>query len=127
LDRGWVKAGANAATPPSVPPTSLGTIDVIARIRSENLNKQIQGSFFALPHLSTSTTSNTFSIAHAQGVSAAPFYMDLVSAMPTAAGPFNQIELPDLSDGPHYAYAIQWLAFAALILIGRGMLFREFN
>ena len=127
LDRGWVKAGANAATPPSVPPTSLGTIDVIARIRSENLNKQIQGSFFALPHLSASATSNTFSIAHAQGVSAAPFYMDLVSATPKAAGPFNQIELPDLSDGPHYAYAIQWLAFAALILIGRGMLFREFN
>ena len=127
LDRGWVKAGVNAATPPSVPAAARGTVDVIGRIRSENLNKQIQGSFFAMPRLSTSTTSNTFSIEHAQGVSAAPFYLDLVSATPPTAGPFNQIELPDLSDGPHYAYAIQWLAFAALILIGRGMLFREFK
>jgi cytochrome oxidase assembly protein ShyY1 len=123
LDRGWVKAGATAATPPNVPAANTNLITVTARIRSENLNKQIQGSFFALPH----SSSYTFSIAHAQGVSAAPFYLDLVSATPASAGPINAIELPDLSDGPHYAYAIQWLAFGLLILVGRGMLYRQVN
>jgi cytochrome oxidase assembly protein ShyY1 len=123
VDRGWVKAGENAATPPHVPQPTLGNISITARIRSENLNRQIQGSLFALPH----SASNTFTIAHAQGVSAAPFYLDLVSGIPANAGPINQIELPDLSDGPHYAYAIQWLAFAVLILIGRGAIFREFR
>jgi cytochrome oxidase assembly protein ShyY1 len=123
LDRGWVKAGPNAVTPPVVPAPTSGNVTVIARIRSENLNRQIQGSLFALPHVG----SNTFTIAHAQGVSAASFYLDDVSATPASAGPFNQIELPDLSNGPHFAYAIQWLAFATLILIGRGMLYREWN
>jgi cytochrome oxidase assembly protein ShyY1 len=39
--------------------------------------------------------------------------------------PLTEIELPELSNGPHYAYGVQWLAFALLAIIGRFLLFRE--
>jgi cytochrome oxidase assembly protein ShyY1 len=30
--------------------------------------------------------------------------------------PLSEIDLPDLSTGPHYAYAIQWLFFALVVI-----------
>jgi cytochrome oxidase assembly protein ShyY1 len=65
-------------------------------------------------------------LQHIQGVSALPYYLDqLPTRAMTVDAPLTAIELPDLSNGPHYAYALQWLAFAVLVLIGRAMLFRE--
>jgi len=32
---------------------------------------------------------------------------------------------PELSDGPHLSYAIQWFAFAAIVLVGMGALLRK--
>ena len=34
-------------------------------------------------------------------------------------------ELPELSDGPHLAYAVQWIIFAGLIGYGRILIRRE--
>ena len=46
VDRGWVAAGPNATTPPIVKPVASGNLEITARIRSENLSRQLQGSFF---------------------------------------------------------------------------------
>ena len=32
------------------------------------------------------------------------------------------VELPELSDGPHMAYALQWLFFAGLVVYGRRLI-----
>ena len=37
----------------------------------------------------------------------------------------TEIQLPDLTTGPHYAYALQWALFALVILVGRIELFRR--
>jgi cytochrome oxidase assembly protein ShyY1 len=33
--------------------------------------------------------------------------------------------LPDTSEGPHLSYAIQWFTFAAIALVGYGLLVRR--
>jgi cytochrome oxidase assembly protein ShyY1 len=121
INRGWVKAGATAETPPQIP--AISTIDtrILTRIRSEDLSRQLQGSFFALPHKSQSV----FTSAQQFSESDFNFYLDLLQSDTPQNKPLSPIDLPDLSNGPHYAYAIQWLAFALLTLIGRGLLFRE--
>ena len=121
INRGWVKAGTTAETPPQIP--AISTIDtrILTRIRSEDLSRQLQGSFFALPHKSQSA----FTSAQQFSESDFNFYLDLLQSDTPQNKPLSPIDLPDLSNGPHYAYAIQWLAFALLTLIGRGLLFRE--
>ena len=121
LDRGWVKAGANAQTPPQVSAPSTEVVTVLARVRSDDISRQIEGTLFALPGTHRPATD----LSRVQGISAAPFYLDLLSGSDAKAEPINQITLPELSNGPHFAYAIQWLAFAFLIVVGRVLLFRE--
>lgn len=121
VDRGWVAAGPNAATPPVVEPISSENLEITARIRSENLSRQLQGSFF----VTRASSEKPESIAKLQGVDANPYYLDLLGSPNGQVKPLTEIELPELSNGPHYAYGIQWLAFALLALIGRFLLFRE--
>jgi len=121
VDRGWVAAGPNAATPPTVEPVASGNLEIIARIRSENLSRQLQGSFF----VTRTTSEKPESITKLQGVEANAYYLDLLGSPDGRVKPLTEIELPELSNGPHYAYGIQWLAFALLALIGRFLLFRE--
>jgi cytochrome oxidase assembly protein ShyY1 len=121
VNRGWIKAGANANTPPQVPAISPAATQITARVRSEDLSKQLQGSFFALPQ----KVSDIYSTQKKFGESTFNFYLDLLASDIPENKPLTPIDLPDLTNGPHYAYAIQWLAFAVLILIGRIMLFRE--
>ena len=121
VDRGWVAAGPNAATPPKVTPAIEGNVEITARIRSENLSRQLQGSFF----VTRVETEKPKSITKLQGVDAKPYYLDLLPSEDGQINPLTNIDLPELSNGPHYAYAIQWLAFTALALIGRILLFRE--
>lgn len=121
VDRGWVAAGKSASTPPIVS-TVDGEINTItARIRSENLSRQLQGSFF----VTSAKSAKPESIAKIQGVDAQPYYLDLISSSNESLVPLTEIELPELTNGPHYAYALQWLAFACLALVGRFLLFRE--
>lgn len=121
VDRGWVAAGPNATTPPKVSPAVVGSVEITARIRSENLSRQLQGSFF----VTRAQAEKPESITQLQGVEAKPYYLDLLPSANGEITPLTEIELPELSNGPHYAYALQWLAFAALALIGRVLLFRE--
>lgn len=121
VNRGWVAAGPNAATPPMVNPAIEGNVEITTRIRSENLSRQLQGSFF----VTRAASEKPESITKLQGIDAKPYYLDLLPSANGKIVPLTNLELPELTNGPHYAYALQWLAFAALALIGRILLFRE--
>ena len=121
VNRGWVAAGPNAATPPTITPVIEGDVEITTRIRSENLSRQLQGSFF----VTRAASEKPESITKLQGIDAKPYYLDLLPSANGKIMPLTDIELPELTNGPHYAYALQWLAFAALALIGRILLFRE--
>ncbi len=121
IDRGWVAAGKSASTPPSIPVLAGNPLSITARIRSDDLTHQIAGSFFA----TIPTKRSGIQLNSVQGVRAAPFYLDLIrpEMAPIA---LTKIDLPDLSNGPHFAYALQWVFFAIIILVGRIAIFREF-
>ena len=121
VDRGWVAAGKNAQTGPVIPalPTTLNQVHL--RIRAEALIHEVKGSFIA----TGSSPALLKSMQNFQGVEAAPFYTDLVGSSNSAIQPLSAEQLPDLSTGPHYAYAFQWWFFAFIILVARGVLLRE--
>ena len=114
VDRGWVKAGKDARTAPVITPIPKGEVAIKARLR---LDRSLpQGAFFALP----ATGAGMISKLNAQsGLKSEGFYLDLIGGADPLLEPKVPAQIPELSDGPHLAYALQWIFFAGLIGYGR--------
>ena len=114
VDRGWVKAGATATTPPDVTSVPDNDVSITGRLRLDS--SLPRGSFFALP----ASGQGLVSELNAQSqMDTEKFYIDLLSGSDPSLTPTSPAQLPPLSDGPHKAYALQWLFFGGLIIYGR--------
>jgi cytochrome oxidase assembly protein ShyY1 len=120
VDRGWIKAGSDATIPPQLQPTNENEITINGRLRLDS--SLPQGKFFAV---SNDSERNLVSELDArQGIQTEEFYIDLISATDSSMNPDVPVELPELSDGPHMAYALQWVFFAGLVIYGRRLIRR---
>ena len=114
VDRGWVKAGKDATTAPEVTAPPIGQVSITGRLR---LDRSLpQGAFFALPESGGGMISklNAQADSNSEG-----FYLDLLSGSVSSLTPTVPAQVPELSDGPHLAYSLQWIFFAGLIIYGR--------
>ena len=115
VDRGWVAAGASATVAPKTPDVPRGPVEITARLRLDT--SLPSGSFFALP---INRDEGLVSKLNAQsGLASENYYLDLISGSDPLLTPVAPAEIPSLSDGPHLAYAVQWLLFAGLVVYGR--------
>jgi len=118
VDRGWVKAGSDATIPPQLQPTNEQKVSIDGRLRLDS--SLPQGRFFAV---SNDSRRNLISQLDARkGVQTEDFYIDLISSSDSSMSPDVPVELPELSDGPHMAYALQWIFFAGLVIYGRRLI-----
>jgi cytochrome oxidase assembly protein ShyY1 len=121
VDCGWVKAGATAMTPPDLPTLPIGLVEISGRLRLDS--SLPQGSFFAIP---VGNSRGLISEADEEsGQKSESFYIDLLGGNQPSLTPKVPAELPELSDGPHLAYALQWIFFAGLVIYGRFLIRRE--
>ena len=119
VDRGWLVAGKDALTAPEIPVTPVGKVEIVGRLRLDT--SLPRGSFFALP----ASGDGLISKWNAQKeVNTEPFYLDLLSGSWLSSVKVPA-QLPELSDGPHMAYALQWVFFAGLIVYGRILIRRS--
>lgn len=119
VDRGWVQAGATATTPPEVTSVPAGEVTITGRFRLDS--SLPRGSFFALP----GSGENLVSELNAQSqLNTEKYYLDLLSGSEPSLTPAVTAQLPSLSDGPHMAYALQWLFFGGLVIYGRFLIRR---
>ena len=115
VDRGWVAAGASATVAPATSPVPTGIVSITARLRLDS--SLPSGSFFALP---LNRDDDLVSELNAQsGLASESYYLDLISGSLPSLTPTAPAEIPSLSDGPHLAYAVQWILFAGLVVYGR--------
>jgi surfeit locus 1 family protein len=119
VDRGWLVAGKDALTAPIVPFTPSEKVEVVGRLRLDT--SLPQGSFFALP---TSGEGLVSKWNAQKEVLTEPYYLDLQSGSWLSAVKVPA-QLPELSDGPHMAYALQWVFFAGLVGYGRILIRRS--
>ena len=118
VDRGWVKAGSDATVPPELQPTNENPISIAGRLRLDS--SLPRGKFFAVAN--DSERNLVSQLDARKGIQTEKFYIDLISATDAAMNPQVPVELPELSDGPHMAYALQWIFFAGLVLYGRRLI-----
>lgn len=114
VDRGWVEAGATATTAPKVTEVPGTQVTINGRLRLDS--SLPRGSFFALPGNGQGLVSEL----NAQSqLNTEKFYVDLLSGSDPRLTPAVAAQLPELSDGPHMAYALQWIFFGGLVIYGR--------
>ena len=117
VDRGWVATTNQGLTDPSqVPAPPSGTVTVTGSVRQD-----AEGSSAQVVDGSARAISSA-QIQPAIGIPVYGGFVDLKTETPAPATALEAADLPDLSNGPHFFYALQWWFFGLLALFGFGYL-----
>jgi cytochrome oxidase assembly protein ShyY1 len=116
VNRGWLATENAGDASPDVPAPPDGEVTVEGWVRAD-----ATGDSAAV----TDGTTRAVSSREIAATLDAPVYggfVELVSEDPEAREPLALTERPDLSEGPHFFYGLQWWFFAALGVFGFGYL-----
>ena len=112
VDRGWYATGNRGVTTTDVPEPPIGEVTVTGRVR-----RDATGDSTAVADQSTRAISSV-EIGEALDREVLSGFVDLVSESPEPAEPLEPAEEPELDDGPHFFYGLQWWFFGALAIFG---------
>lgn len=121
VNRGWIKVSGAATTTPDVPAAPAGDVTVIGRIQPSQVSDGPQPSDMPSGQISDLDVGL---IGKGLG-QVYPAYLELISSTPAQSAGLTLLPLPDLTDGPHLGYAIQWVLFAGITVAGYVMLARR--
>jgi cytochrome oxidase assembly protein ShyY1 len=110
VNRGWIPIGSSASSNQSIPLAPVGTVNLEGYLQPFNES-------ITQPKDLPLSQVNTIDYNYFESEIANNFYVQLAKSSPMD----NQvaiIPLPELSNGPHFSYAIQWILFALLLPIG---------
>jgi len=113
VDRGWVPAGASATDLPDVPPPPTGEVTVVGRVRPAEPPK---GG--APPPPGQVVRIDVPTIGRDLGYPLLGGYVELAAEQPRPAAAPAPLPPPEVSDGPHLSYAVQWFLFAVVAVGG---------
>jgi cytochrome oxidase assembly protein ShyY1 len=117
VDRGWFSTSNQGSIDAAeVPAPPSGTVTVTGYVRQD-----AGGGSTQVVDASTRSISSG-AIGPAVGIPVYGGWVDLKSESPAASVPLEPAGLPDLSNGPHFFYALQWWFFGILALFGFGYL-----
>ena len=119
VNRGWIEAVGGAGAVQPVPPPPSGPVTVVGRVQPSQDAPSPQPSDLPAGQVTD------LDVALVGGSGAYPGYVDLVSSDPTQASGLTPIPLPELDEGPHLSYAVQWILFAVVAVTGFVLLVRR--
>ncbi|MEU8246401.1 SURF1 family protein [Nonomuraea sp. NPDC048916] len=127
VNRGWVKAGATADSPPEVPPPPTGQVNVTGRLRLSETEKS--SGLRDRPGLPAGQVLLINSDAIGQGL---PYrlldgYVELTGQQPEVASAPEPVPAPDVGSGGglNLAYGVQWWLFIGVAIGGWLLLIRR--
>jgi cytochrome oxidase assembly protein ShyY1 len=120
VNRGWVEAVGGASATPVVPEPPSGTVTVTGRVQPSE-----QGPSSQPKDLPAGQVTDLDVALVAGAISVYPGYVDLIGSTPAQADGLTPTPVPDLSDGPHLSYAMQWIVFALVAIVGFVLLVRR--
>jgi cytochrome oxidase assembly protein ShyY1 len=114
VDRGIVSVTNGAQIPTVAPPPPTGVVTVVGHVRRDEEGKRSA----RVPVNGSMRLIDSGSIAATLPYPVADGYIGLLTVDPPQSGGFKPIALPEISDGPHFWYAVQWFMFAGIGLAG---------
>jgi cytochrome oxidase assembly protein ShyY1 len=112
VDRGWLATENGGAVPDDVPPPPSGTVTVTGWVRADATGDSARVSDGSARAISSTE------IERAIGRDLYGGFLVLDSEDPPAATPLAKAALPDLGNGPHFFYGLQWWFFGLLAIFG---------
>jgi cytochrome oxidase assembly protein ShyY1 len=112
VDRGWFATDNRGATTADVPAPPDGEVDVTGWVR-----RDAEGDSAEVTDQSTRAVDSA-RIGEALDREVLGGWVDLRSESPEPATPLQPVELPELDNGPHFFYGLQWWFFGALAIFG---------
>lgn len=116
IDRGFVKLDNKSGVLPFAPAPG-GTVQVTARVRSDETDPKNRDAF---ADASTGGRLQSYVVdskvvARAGRLDIRPGYFQLDTDQP---GVLGALPLPQTDSGPFFSYALQWIAFGAMAVLG---------
>ncbi|MEH3033669.1 MAG: SURF1 family protein [Aeromicrobium erythreum] len=114
VDRGWMETDNTNRRPTNLPQLPSGQVTVTGWLRQDNgagddAVKPTDGQVRAI---ASRGLAGTVDYPLRKG------YVDLLKQSPAAAGDLQAEPEPELGQGPHFFYALQWWFFALLAVVG---------
>ncbi len=112
VDRGWMAADNRGADPADVPAPPPGEVTVTGWVRTD-----ASGDSTRVTNQSTRSISSA-TIGEALDREVYGGFVDLKSESPAPDRALEGAELPELDNGPHFFYGLQWWFFGLLAIFG---------
>ena len=122
VNRGWTPAKNSALSTPEVMTPPSGLVHIAGRIRIVDSAGQAQPA--DLPKGQVNTIVPTQIVPQHKVLRNA--YLEMTASKPQSlSADLKQIQAPEISEGPHRSYALQWIFFAIMAVIGWAILVRN--
>ena len=128
VDRGYALAGGGAAQAPQVPAAPAGEVTVTGIVKlpyaadDDATRVEMVGPYRSVRALDPAVLSDDLGVPLAGGYI---IVSDEQTADSSAIADIPRIPSPELDDGPHLSYAVQWWIFAVMTLFVFGYLARR--
>jgi cytochrome oxidase assembly protein ShyY1 len=115
VDRGFLPKQGGELAPSSIPAAPSGEVTVTGRLRRSERGGHTNGG---TPVDGTARLINGPDFAPALGLTLYDGYLTVEQQVPAADPAFDGLPGPEIDDGPHFFYALQWFFFALLAIGG---------
>jgi cytochrome oxidase assembly protein ShyY1 len=120
VNRGFVPLSESA------PPAPAGTVTVTGRLRPSETRRTGQLSDPADGVLTVAQRIDLGRLASQFDAPLVPMYLSLLASEPADGDPYPEpVARPDLTEGPHLSYAVQWFIFSTAVAVGWALAVRH--
>jgi cytochrome oxidase assembly protein ShyY1 len=114
VDRGYITLPPGVKIPTAIPAPPAGEVTVVGHVRRNEQGRRaaltpVNGE---MRQLSSDVVAPTLPYPIVNG------YIGLLTVTPAQDPAFQPVELPEISDGPHFWYAVQWFMFTGIGILG---------
>jgi cytochrome oxidase assembly protein ShyY1 len=112
VDRGWLQTDNRGADQADVPVPPSGEVDVTGWVRADGTGDSTEVTDQSVRAISSVAIGDALDRRVYGG------FVELRSEDPEPVTSLEQVELPELDNGPHFFYGLQWWFFGVLAVFG---------
>lgn len=121
VNRGFGEVPRGQPMPTTAPRAPEGEVTVVGLVRMDETG----GEGAEVPQEGRVRVINSPAIGADLGMPVARGWIQLAESTPTQSGELVPAALPELTEGPHLSYAVQWFAFTVIGVVGVGFFVRS--
>lgn len=114
VDRGLIQLPRGVKIPSTAPAPPAGEVTVVGHVRRNEKGRAAAST----PVNGEMRQISAVGIGPTLPYPVLDGYLGLLSVTPAQDGGFQPINVPEISDGPHFWYAVQWFMFTGIGILG---------